>query len=62
MHGGADRQVEVRHSLKMAEALSAAGKPYDLKVFSGENHGIEGRAAERDADVVRWFKLHDTDR
>jgi len=55
MHGGADRSCPPEQSLKMAEALQAAGKPYELKVFFGEGHVLSGRAEERDQDAVRWF-------
>jgi len=56
MHGGADRSCPPKQSLKMAEALQAAGKPYELKVFFGEGHVLSGRADERDQDAVRWFR------
>lgn len=35
MHGGADRSCPPEQSLKMAEALQAAGKPYELKSSTG---------------------------
>ena len=56
MHGGADRSCPPEQSLKLAEALQAAGKPYELKVFFGEGHVLSGRAEERDQDAVRWFR------
>jgi dipeptidyl aminopeptidase/acylaminoacyl peptidase len=56
MHGGADRSCPPEQSLKMAEALQAAGKPYELKIFHGEGHILSGRAEERDQDAVRWFQ------
>ena len=40
----------------MTEALQAAGKAYELKIFHGEGHVLSGRAAERDQDAVRWFQ------
>jgi len=55
MHGGADRSCPPEQSLKMAEALQAAGKPYELKIFFGEGHVLAGRAEERDGDALRWF-------
>ena len=56
MHGGADRSCPPEQSLKMAEALQAAGKAYELKIFHGEGHVLSGRAEERDQDAVRWFQ------
>lgn len=58
MHGGADSDVSPAHALKLASALQALGRPYELKIFEGERHVIPGRAAERDADAVRWFRAH----
>lgn len=58
MHGGADGDVSPAHALQLASALQALGRPYELKIFEGERHVIPGRAAERDADAVRWFRRH----
>lgn len=58
MHGGADSDVPPVHALQLASALQALGRPYELKIFEGERHVIPGRAAERDADAVRWFRRH----
>ena len=55
MHGAADRSCPPEQSLKMAEALQAAGKPYELKVLLGEGHVLSGRAEEREQDAIRWF-------
>lgn len=54
MHGGADSTVAPSHALRLASALQALDRPYELKIFAGEGHVIAGRAAERDADAVRW--------
>jgi dipeptidyl aminopeptidase/acylaminoacyl peptidase len=59
MTGGADQGVNPLHALGLATALEKAGRPYELKVFLGERHGLAGRAAERDADAVRFFRRFD---
>lgn len=59
LHGGADPQVSPLHAIELATALQRLGKPYELKIFHGEGHIITGRAAERDADAIRWFKRFD---
>lgn len=59
MNGGADPQVSPLHALQLATALHKLGKPYELKIFHGERHGIGGRAPERDEDAVRWFRRWD---
>lgn len=61
-----DDEVPVQNSLLMAEALSAAGVPYELHIFPHGVHGLslctpevdepeKGRLA--DAHVARWFPL-----
>ena len=56
MHGGRDTSVAPQNALAMAGALAQAGKPYELHVFYDEGHVISGRAVERDADAVAWFR------
>ena len=59
MNGGADSQVSPLHAIQLASALQKLGKPYELKIFHGEKHIAGDRAAERDADVIRWFRRFD---
>ena len=61
MNGGADPQVSPFHALELATALQKLGRPYELKIFHGENHILTGRAQERDEDAIRWFKRFDVD-
>jgi dipeptidyl aminopeptidase/acylaminoacyl peptidase len=61
MNGGADPQVSPLHAIELAAALQKLGRPYELKIFHGENHILTGRAQERDADAIRWFLRFDTD-
>jgi dipeptidyl aminopeptidase/acylaminoacyl peptidase len=56
MNGGADSQVPPLHAIQLASALHKLGKPYELKIFYGENHIATGRAQERDEEAVRWFR------
>jgi dipeptidyl aminopeptidase/acylaminoacyl peptidase len=60
MNGGSDADVPARHALKLAEALQNLAAPYELKIFFGEGHLAGARAAERDADAVRWFRRFDS--
>jgi dipeptidyl aminopeptidase/acylaminoacyl peptidase len=57
IHGAKDK-LPVTQSLRMAEKMSALGKPYQLMVIEGEGHTISGRTADRDAWVVDWFRRH----
>jgi dipeptidyl aminopeptidase/acylaminoacyl peptidase len=59
MNGAADESVPPRHAMRLALALEAIGAPYELKIFLGEGHLATARAAEREADVVRWFRRFD---
>ena len=47
MHGTADDNVLFEHTLRLTEALEAAGQPFDLMIYPGKAHGIGGRAAQR---------------
>lgn len=58
MHGGNDQSMPVTQSLALAARLEALDKVYELHVFGYENHTISGKAAERDALTVDWFRKH----
>ena len=56
MNGGEDEGCPPTQAIELALLLEQHDKPYELKIFHGEGHVLGGRAAERDADVVRWFR------
>lgn len=58
MHGGADRSVDPVQTLKFAEKLQELKKPYELIVYSGDNHTLLRNQLDRDARVAAWFKKH----
>jgi dipeptidyl-peptidase 4 len=39
LHGLLDENVHFRHTARLAAALNAAGKPYELAIFPNERHG-----------------------
>jgi dipeptidyl-peptidase 4 len=41
VHGTADDNVHVRHTLEMANALDKVGKSYELMLFRGANHNMD---------------------
>ncbi|MEU0094167.1 prolyl oligopeptidase family serine peptidase [Kribbella sp. NPDC006257] len=45
IHGLADTNVWPVHSLRLAAALAAAGKPHELVTFAGQGHGFSDPAA-----------------
>jgi dipeptidyl aminopeptidase/acylaminoacyl peptidase len=59
LHGSEDGDVSPLEALALAEALERAGKDYELSIFYGSGHVLSDRAAERDADAVRWFRRFD---
>jgi dipeptidyl aminopeptidase/acylaminoacyl peptidase len=59
MNGSEDDSVSPVHAMKLAQALENAGARYELKIFYGEGHLATARAAERDADAIRWFRRFD---
>ncbi|MFN3598075.1 MAG: prolyl oligopeptidase family serine peptidase, partial [Rubricoccaceae bacterium] len=42
IHGDADDNVHVQNTLVMADAFQAAGKPFDMMLYPGRDHGIFG--------------------
>lgn len=58
LHGEADTDIPVDQAVKMDAELTRLGKVHALRVFPREGHRITGRAAERDAAVMAWFREH----
>ena len=59
-----DGLVSVRHTLRMAEALSKAGIPFEVHIFEKGGHGLaladqttSNRPAEMNADAAQWIDL-----
>jgi dipeptidyl-peptidase-4 len=57
LHALMDENVHFQNSARLVEALTAAGKPFDLFVFPGERHGYQSPQARRYASerVVDYF-------
>jgi dipeptidyl-peptidase-4 len=52
-----DENVHLEHTAKLADALVAAGKPFDLVLFPAERHGYRSPTARTYANrrVVDFF-------
>jgi dipeptidyl-peptidase 4 len=44
IHGTLDENVHLRHSLRLREALAAAGRPVELVELAGQRHRVRGSA------------------
>lgn len=42
LHGAMDDNVHLQHTLRLADALQRAGKPFELMIYPGARHGIGG--------------------
>jgi dipeptidyl aminopeptidase/acylaminoacyl peptidase len=60
LHGGADQQIAASRTLELAQKLQALGKPYELIVYAGDDHGLSRNKADRDRRVLAWFQRHMT--
>lgn len=58
MHGASDQQVSATRTLELAQKLQTLGKPYELIVYAGDDHGISRNRTDRDRRVLAWFKRH----
>jgi dipeptidyl aminopeptidase/acylaminoacyl peptidase len=57
LHGAKDPQVKPQHALKLAQAFSDIGRPYELHIFNEGNHILSGSVMDaRDAMVIAWFR------
>lgn len=59
-----DGLVNVRHTLRMADALSRAGVPFEVHIFEQGGHGLaladqttSNSAQEMNADAAKWMEL-----
>ena len=57
MAGSADQTIDPQHSLDLASQLNKHGKEYELIIFKGGNHSLDGKDLDRrNAEVIRWFR------
>ncbi len=47
IHGTADDNVHLQHSLSYAEALTKAGKEFDMQLYTDKNHSLTGSETRR---------------
>jgi dipeptidyl aminopeptidase/acylaminoacyl peptidase len=58
MQGSSDPQVNPAQSLALAGKLQSLGKPYQLIIYSGDNHILSRNKLSRDRETIAWFRQH----
>ena len=60
LHGVADDNVHIQNTVAFIDALTKAGRPYELQIHAGQKHGFRGKAAIdfRNAAIVRFFEAN----
>lgn len=58
MHGGADWRVDPMQTLLLAQKLQALGKPYQLLIYAGDDHGLSLNQADAETRIIAWFQQH----
>jgi dipeptidyl-peptidase-4 len=56
VHGLNDDNVHFQHTARLASALQDAGKPFEVMIYPGKRHGIEGRHAHLYALLTEFFR------
>ena len=56
MHGGADEDIPIEQSQRMAAELTRLEKTHRFVTFEGQQHRIGGRGRERDETAIEWFR------
>jgi dipeptidyl-peptidase-4 len=58
IHGTADDNVHMQNTMAFVDALTKAGKPYQLEIQPGQKHGFRGRESInfRNATIARFFE------
>lgn len=58
IQGGADWRNDPAQTLNMAQKLQELGKPYELLVYAGDDHGVSLNRADAERRIIEWFKKH----
>jgi len=58
LHGGADWRVDPAQTLAFAQKLQALGKPYELVIYEGDDHGLTRNGPDADRRVIEFFRRH----
>lgn len=56
VHGGGDRPAPPDQAVSLAKGLEAAGRPYELLIVGGADHGLSGYKLEVFERIHRFFQ------
>lgn len=56
VHGLNDDNVHFQHTARLASALQDAGKPFEVMIYPGKRHGIEGRHSHLYSLLTEFFR------
>ena len=58
LHGGADWREDPDKARELAKRLADLGKPHELVIYPGDDHGLSHHKAASEQKIVEWFKQH----
>ena len=60
VHGDADENVDIQHTLRLADALQAGDRPFDLMIYPGRAHSLTGRGTRLHlfSMISRYIQAH----
>jgi dipeptidyl aminopeptidase/acylaminoacyl peptidase len=58
LHGGADWRVDVGQAEKLANKLEELGKTYELVIYPGGSHELEGYMQDVLSKISEWFEKY----
>ncbi len=58
LHGTADWRVNVSNSTRLASELAKYGRPHEIKIYEGGDHGLSAYQNEVDEEVIKWFNKY----
>jgi len=60
VHGDADDNVHLQHTIQLIDALIQAGKPYDLRLYPRKTHSFRGGSTQLHLfrGLAEYFRAH----
>jgi dipeptidyl aminopeptidase/acylaminoacyl peptidase len=58
LHGDVDQRVSHAHSIKLSDELKKYNKTHKLKIYPGEDHGLNGVNGDMVKEIHDWLNLY----